>query len=221
MRSNAATGFSHRPTASYTRKVWHSQHGASLVVSLIMLVAVLMLGISAAQIALQGEKASRNDRDRQIALQAAEAALMDAEMDIEGVPGKDLARSGEFGPNKNDIFPETEGCSAGPGNKHLGLCNRAEKGEIPIWQKADLTGSLGEIVSVPYGQFTGQTFQTGKGSLPAKPPRYIIELMPYNRESEGAEMETMTYFYRITAIGFGVRETTQVVLQTFYRKDGK
>ena len=54
------------------------QRGASLIVSLLMLVAVLVLGISAAQIALQGEKASRNDRDRQIAFQAAEAALMDA-----------------------------------------------------------------------------------------------------------------------------------------------
>lgn len=220
MRSNAVRSLSYRLAASDAREMWRSQQGASLVVSLIMLVAVLMLGISAAQIALQGEKASRNDRDRQIALQAAEAGLMDAEMDIEGVPGKDLARSGIFGPYKNVGFPETEGCSAGLGNKHLGLCKRAEEGEIPIWQKADLTGSSGEIVSVPYGQFTGQAFQTGKGSLPAKPPRYIIELMLYNRESETAE-DDATYFYRITAIGFGVRETTQVVLQTFYRKDGK
>jgi type IV pilus assembly protein PilX len=45
--------------------------------------------------------------------------------------------------------------------------------------------------------------------------------MPYNKEGEGATREDLTYFYRITAIGFGVRDTTQVVLQTFYRKDGK
>jgi type IV pilus assembly protein PilX len=44
--------------------------------------------------------------------------------------------------------------------------------------------------------------------------------MAYNREGEGASQEDMTYFYRVTAIGFGTRSTTQVVLQTFYRKDG-
>jgi type IV pilus assembly protein PilX len=45
--------------------------------------------------------------------------------------------------------------------------------------------------------------------------------MPYNAPGEGATSEHMTYFYRITAIGFGVRDTTQVVLQTFYRKDSE
>jgi type IV pilus assembly protein PilX len=48
-----------------------------------MLIVVLMLSISLAMVSLQGEKASRSDRDRQIALNAAEAALKDAEMDID------------------------------------------------------------------------------------------------------------------------------------------
>jgi type IV pilus assembly protein PilX len=41
--------------------------------------------------------------------------------------------------------------------------------------------------------------------------------MAYNRQGESAEKPS--YFYRVTAIGFGVRDTTQVVLQTFYRKE--
>jgi type IV pilus assembly protein PilX len=45
--------------------------------------------------------------------------------------------------------------------------------------------------------------------------------MSYNGEGEGTSMEDMTYFYRVTAIGFGVRDTTQIVLQTFYRKGGQ
>ena len=67
------------------------QYGATLLVTLLMLVVVLLLGIAAAQIALQGEKSSRNDRDRQIAFQAAEAALLDAEMDIEQSPDAGLS----------------------------------------------------------------------------------------------------------------------------------
>lgn len=195
------------------------QQGASLIVALLMLVAVLLLGVSAAEIALQGEKASRNDRDRQIAFQAAEAGLMDAELDIENSLGGAKSRSAIFARDSKEGF--TDGCGAGTGNKYLGLCNRAADGAVPVWQTVDFLDTSGQARSVPYGWFTGQSFQAGSGSLPAKPPRYVIELMAYNREGEGTSIEDMTYFYRVTAIGFGMRDTTQVVLQTFYRKDGK
>ena len=58
-----------------------------MVYVLCLLVIILLLGISAAQMALQGEKAARGERDRQIAFQAAEEALVDAQNDIEGLPG--------------------------------------------------------------------------------------------------------------------------------------
>ncbi|MGH8806963.1 MAG: pilus assembly PilX family protein [Noviherbaspirillum sp.] len=192
------------------------QHGAALLVSLVMLIVVLMLGISAAQIALQGEKASRNDRDHQIALQAAEAGLMDAELDIEGASAPGRARSHLFARDRTDGF--TEGCGSGYGNIHLGLCLRAEDSTTPVWQTVDFMDDTANARSVPYGYFTGQSFQTGQGSLPGRVPRYVVEVMPYTKEAESAT--ELTYFYRITAIGFGARDTTQVVLQTFYRKDG-
>jgi type IV pilus assembly protein PilX len=193
------------------------QQGASLVVSLLMLIAILLLGISAAQIALQGEKASRNDRDRQIAFQAAEAGLMDAEMDIENSAAPN-SRSIIFAPDSKEGF--VEGCGAGTDSTYLGLCNRAEDGASPVWKEVEFLDESKDARSVPYGHFTGQVFDTGKGSLPERRPRYIIELMAYNREGAGATQEDMTYFYRVTAIGFGTRSSTQVVLQTFYRKDG-
>jgi type IV pilus assembly protein PilX len=196
-----------------------AQQGGALVVSLLMLVAVLLLGISAADIALQGEKASRNDRDRQVAFQSAEAALMDAELDIENSPGNDKSRSLIFARESKEGF--SEGCGAGTANIYLGLCNRAPEGAPPVWQTVDFMDESSNARSVPYGRFTKQSFQAGKGSLPSRPPRYIIELMTYNREGEGTSIEDMTYFYRVTAIGFGMRDGTQVVLQTFYRKDGK
>jgi type IV pilus assembly protein PilX len=209
----------HSGPATRLARVFKRQQGAALLVSLVMMIVVLMLGISAAQIALQGEKASRNDRDHQIAFQAAEAALMDAEIDIEGAPVTGKARSHLFARDKTEGF--AEGCGSGNGNIYLGLCTRADEGAPPIWQAVDFMDAADNVRSVPYGHFTGQSFQTGQGSLPGRVPRYIIELMPYNREGEGATTEDLTYFYRITAIGFGVRDTTQVVLQTFYRKDGK
>lgn len=194
------------------------QQGISLLVALLMLLAVMMLGISAVHIALQGEKASRNDRDHQIAFQAAEAALIDAERDIEHSPDVTGTRSASFSLNKAGGF--TEGCGAGDTNPFLGLCLRAAEGSTPVWLTVDFldTGSS-TVKSVPYGKFTGQIFQTGNGSLPGMLPRYIIERMPYNKPGESADLNGRSYFYRITALGFGVRDTTRVALQTFYRKE--
>ncbi len=196
------------------------QHGASLVVSLLMLVAVLMLGMSAAQIALQGEKSARNDRDRQIAFQAAEAALLDAELDIENSPSASASRSALFSKNSARGFPggDEDLCRAGADNPLLGLCRRVDGDMTPAWLAIDFDDvDNAATYSVPYGRFTGQHFQTGKGSLPERAPRYIIELMTYNRYGEAADKPG--YFYRITAVGYGTRDTTQVVLQSFYRKE--
>ncbi|MDB5793721.1 MAG: putative transrane protein [Noviherbaspirillum sp.] len=194
------------------------QRGAALVIALFMLIAVLLLSISGSQIALQEEKASRQDRDHQIAFQAAEAALMDAELDIENSPSAAKSRSAIFSPHRTEGF--TPGCGAGNSTLHWGLCTRAPEGDPPIWQTVDFFDQSANARSVPYGYFTGHVLQTGVGTLPARAPRYVIELIPYNRAGEEATIEDRVYFYRITAIGFGARDSTQVVLQTFYRKDG-
>lgn len=195
-----------------------NQQGISLIVTLLMLIAVSLLGISAANIALQGEKTSRNDRDRQIAFHAAEAALVDAEMDIEHSPDRTRTRSKIFSKNRADGF--IDGCGMGEANIYLGLCTHSAEGDKPVWLTADLDNvSSSTMISVPYGKFTGHFLQTGQGPLPAKLPRYIIELMMYNKAGESADLSGRSYFYRVTAIGFGMRETTRVVLQTFYRKE--
>jgi type IV pilus assembly protein PilX len=182
------------------------------------MVPILLLGLSAMQLALQGEKASRNDRDRQIAFQAAEAALIDAEIDIENSPDVAKSRSKLFGKNKLEGF--IEGCGTGEQNLFLGLCSHAEDGATPVWLTIDfMERTPSTMRSVPYGRFTGKTFAVGDGSLPAAPPRYIVELVVYNKPGENAETAGQSHFYRITAIGFGARDSTRVVLQTFYRKE--
>jgi type IV pilus assembly protein PilX len=189
-----------------------------LIVALVMLIAVVLLGVSSAQIALQGEKASRNERDRQVAFQAAEAALLDAELDIENSPDALRSRSELFSKDSVLGFPGDgeAGCGSGAANRSLGLCRRAANGALPVWQAIDISDGSSSAQSVPYGTFTGQIFPSGKGSLPARLSRYVIELMVYSQQGENAEKPS--YFYRVTAIGFGARESTQVVLQTFYRK---
>lgn len=172
-----------------------TQTGATLITVLVMLLLILMLGLAAAQIALQGEKAARNDRDRHIAFQAAEAALLDAEIAIEHSPDAATSRHHIFTRQGELDFPlpDQEECASAASNVYPGLCD-----------------------TVPYGRFTGNQFLTGVAALPAMAPRYAIELMVDHKVT--LLTGKPAYFYRITAIGYGARVSTQVVLQSVYRK---
>ena len=195
-----------------------SHGGATLVYVLCLLLIILLLGVSAAQMALQGEKAARGERDRQIAFQAAEEALVDAQNDIEGLPGAP-GRSSLFAPSSAAGF--ADGCGEGGA---MGLCLPAAPDAPALWLSTDLDGTEGVSRAVPYGQFTGAVMQTGQGFLPSRRPRYLIELLPFHPPGAQATaaaggMATESYVYRITAIGFGAQESTQVVLQSYYRKE--
>jgi type IV pilus assembly protein PilX len=60
------------------------QWGFSLIVVLLLLLVATVLGVGAAQVSLVNERSARNDRDTEVAFQAAEAALVDAETDVLG-----------------------------------------------------------------------------------------------------------------------------------------
>ena len=189
----------------------HRQGGAALVMALVVLLALLVIGVSAARNAQQAEKAARSERDRHIAFHAAESALADAETDIEGGRDPVSARAQYFARGSAAGF--LDGCGA---DAALGLCLPVPAPGAPAWQQAALAApEAGKCVE--FGRFTGARLPTGHAALPARLPRYIIELMPFARAGEDAATRTGN-FYRITAIGFGARSTTHVVLQTYYFK---
>lgn len=191
---------------------YRHQQGATLIVTLAMLLVVLMLSTSLTGMALMGEKAARNERDKYIAMYAAEAALADAEKDIENSTVS-TSRSAIFSAHSNEGF--TEGCSRGDTNPYQGLCTNASHPEQAAWLTADLTNTDTDSVSVPFGRFTDQTIPNGAGPFPAKLPRYLIELML----DKSPDLPTSPmYMYRITAVGFGTDVSTQIVLQSHYRK---
>lgn len=198
----------------FGRKRWVRRRsgGFSLVMVLLLLVVVTVLGIGAAQLSLVNERGARSDRDSEIALQAAEAALVDAELDILGPNSDKAARLCLF--NDKDVAPFVQGCGTGA---NLGLCAPTEPGTTPAWMRVDLLPSGGK--SVPYGSFTGQKYLVGKGATPAALPRYIVEVMPNKGgwqadRLEDASAGRATHIFRVTAIGFGVDAKTLVVLQT-------
>jgi type IV pilus assembly protein PilX len=187
-------------------------------VVLLILLVVLLFGAASAQMALQGERMERNERDRRIAFEAAEAALLDAETDIEASPDANASRSALFSRYSAAGFPAEAGsCGDGANNPYVGLCRPAAEGDAAVWRSIDFADAAQNTArSVAYGQFTGQHFPLGAASLPSKAPRYIIELLPDLRQGESAQRNA--YLYRITAVGYGASLNTQVALQSIYRK---
>lgn len=177
----------------------NKERGAALVTMLFLMLALLMMSLSSTRAALAGARSARYERDRQVAHAAAEAALADAERDIDGAAGPASPRTAIFSALDADAFAEA--CS-GQAEK-TGLCKPATGAAAPAWQAADLAGDA----SVEYGRFSGRALPLGSGTLPAAAPRYLIELLP------GTEPT-----FRITALGIGADPATIVVLQSYYRR---
>lgn len=187
--------------------------GASLIVVMLILIVVSILGVSGIQIAMMGERGTRNDRDQQVAWQAAEAALIDAEFDIEGLPATSTTkRNTIFKSKETDIAKFIEGC--GNSGQSVGLCSLNLAGK-PAWLTVDFMTNTNPPTA-QFGTFTGRDFPSGsKGIQPAQPPRYVIEPIPDPNEANTKAQPR--YVYRVTAMGFGPNTEIQAVVQMIYR----
>ena len=201
---------------SCARPPQHSR-GVSLIVVLLILVVVSILGVSGIQVAMMGERGTRNDRDQQVAWQGAEAALIDAEFDIEGLPASSTTkRNTIFKAKETEIAKFIQDC--GNSGQSVGLCALNLTGK-PAWLTVDFTATGSTAPTVQFGTFTGRDFPSGtKGLHPALPPRYVIEPIPDPRFARTARPGSGTRFvYRVTAMGFGPNAETQAVVQMIYR----
>ncbi|WP_426111271.1 pilus assembly PilX family protein [Massilia sp. PWRC2] len=182
--------------------------GVALLAALFVLLAVSLLAVGIARIAFDGELSARAARDRQLALQVAEAALVDAERDIEGGANRASLRAAMFRQDGSSGF--VAGCGREAHN--LGLCAWIP-GTTPAWKTVEAAAS------VPYGSYTGVAFPASPagGPLPLAPPRYVIERLPAVVAGEDAGVQQR--LFRVTAFAVGARAGTQVVLQSVYRSN--
>jgi type IV pilus assembly protein PilX len=176
------------------------EDGIALLTALVLMLAVLMTGIASTRGALQGARAAAHERDRVLALQMADAALLDAERDIEGGADPGSARANAIAGGSADAF--VAGC--GGGRPYNGLCAHATDPDQVSGLLADDDGP-----AILVGSFTGQGMPDGEGALPLAAPRYLIELMPATPDGQ---------LYRITARGAGSMPGTHAALQAYYRK---
>jgi type IV pilus assembly protein PilX len=176
------------------------QRGFSLVTTLLFMIAALLLGVSVMSVNVMQERMIGNTKDRDLAFQAAEAALRDAEMDV-----------------ANNIVDS----SAFVDNCAFGLCTppsrRATPSPLPVDAPAGFWSNPANVRT--YGTYTGVA------PFPGVPnqPRYVIEnlgVLSSLTESVKLPPEPGTTIngYRITARATGARDETVVVLQSIYAK---
>jgi type IV pilus assembly protein PilX len=192
----------------HVRRSPRAQRGFSLLMILLMTAVLSLLALGAMNSSIVQERMVSNARDRNVALQAAEAALRDAEADIEATADASVGY--------------TEACDGG-------LCippsdTASGPRSAPRWQSIDWDAS-----TRAYGSRTGASALLGPGNTAlASQPRYFIERLPTLPAPVGSSAcvgggcssapTDQARAYRITVRASGIRASTVVMLQSVYVK---
>lgn len=168
-----------------------AEKGSALIISLIFLLLLTILGVASMQSATLQERMSGNSRDRNIAFQAAEAALRGAEDELSKavVPNFDNSQAG-FRQQVNN------------------------SGSSRYWSTTyDWAVAAGaDSGSQPYGGVIGNV---------AAAPRFVIEeLPPTPAVGESVKLGQLeeSGFYRVTVRAVGGTTDTAVILQSVYKR---
>lgn len=178
-----------------------------------ILVVVSLLGTVAMDLALLGERSSRNERQLNSAWQGAQAALEDAELELTHAPGS--TRSAVFSRQGNPLF--VPGC--GQQGWAKGLCSTAAGESVPVWLSLDLTKNAARMAEL--GEFTGRSAQAATVAPPGfSKPRYLIEAMADPELFADRDPRVAPgVVYRVTAVGFGASSDNAAVIQAVYRTE--
>lgn len=198
----------------------NNQRGVVLIASLLILLLLTLLGLTAMQTTTLEEKMAGNTSDRTLAFQAAEAALRDAEIEIEA--GTRII-SKYTGPRDDPDFLRREIGSAGfSADCTNGLCYNVG-GAIAAadWQTLKQNALRAGIppaaapIPLTYVAYSTATASADIAGVAAQ-PRYIID---YSCVSDLPGASNCLYTYVVTVLAFGARTSTQVTLEGVYRTD--
>ena len=176
---------------TYRMKLQTKQTGAALIVSLMMLLVMTLLGVSAMQTNILEEKMAGSGRDISLSLQAAEAALRDAEAYVETIVSPAAAFSGT-----------TDGLYASGSNPDITR-------DATTWNTAlsySTTATIDNVSTLPK-YIIEQTGDIGTGTID-------VNLGGYGESSGVGTVKS----FRVTARGTGGSDNTVTILQAYYAK---
>lgn len=174
------------------------QSGAVLVISLLLLLVMTLLGIGASQSTLLQERMAGNQRDQEVALQGAEAALRAAERQLSPVVNEVLTRCKAPG----------DGCDT---YQKRVLIDVATQVELDLANQADSW----------WTEF-GKAYADAEDlSAVSTSPEFVIEYRGEVREDLSVgdpNLDTVRDFYIATARSSGMTDTAKVVIQSTYAR---
>jgi type IV pilus assembly protein PilX len=164
------------------------QTGAVLMVSLLVLILLTLLGLTAIRAGTVQERIAGNTRNLDVAFQAAEAALREAEDRLD-----------------NPSVPLTNGSVTGW--YHWSLA------PAPAWKAPatwDASGNIDYTLGADAGWSVARAPEFAVEELPPMPDT--------GGSLDGSAPVSEDVMYRISARGFGGNTNTFVILQTTYRR---
>lgn len=190
------------------------QKGVVLIVSLVILAILTMIGTSGLQSTITSEKLAFNTDDQNIALQAAETALRAGERDmliLNLPPVEDCDAASSLGALtslnascdiNNDVYFVDQIPTSGT--------DRFTNPQSEFWNNPVYTRTYTDLYDMANNSNANVLFSIN-------PPQYAIELLrriPDCLEPQCLIAGEGTYFYRITALGYGTVNTSRVILQS-------
>lgn len=175
------------------------QRGIALVLALVFLLLLTIIGISALNTTSLEEKMTHNVKDRNLAFQAAESALIAGENWIYTQIGK-------------PVFPNTSSGLHVPSTT-----------TTPNWETSGIWGGS-TVVTYPCTPSTSSGCGTDLGKVNTQ-PKYLIEDMGEKTESGGSLVTSTSYkgkgttVLRVTARGTGGTDAAVVMVQSTYSRD--
>ena len=172
------------------------QKGVTLFTALIFLVMLSLLGVNVAQMSGMEERMSGNSRSRDLAFQAAEAALKHVEQNLAAV--ENIRTSIPTNPPST-----TDGTVVGPGLRNINVClpNSAD-----YWNGNGAKDCNGATQQYSWSSATARTPSHSLNQV-ASQPMYVVERLPNVGTTEN---------YRATAHGVGGDSSAVVILQAMF-----
>jgi type IV pilus assembly protein PilX len=174
------------------------QQGVILITSLIFLLVMSVLSVGSMQSTMLQERMASNEKEINIAFQAAEAALRSGESWLQAQPTK-----------------PTVSRSANQANSEVWALNSANPDISSAkmwWQEADVNW---------WANITNATPSAGVAGV-ASPPTYVAEELDHIQDSLNvgttSDNAAGSTYYRMTARGEGGNSATQVMVQSIYTK---
>jgi type IV pilus assembly protein PilX len=169
-----------------SRPLKAGESGSALIISLMILIVLTLLGLSAVRTTILEEKMAGNHREDNLAFQSAESALRDAEAFIESVASV-------------NAFNDT-------GGLYSQATSDPDYFSTATWGATNSVGYSGTIAGVASQpryiiKYVG-VISAGGAAL--------------NIGGYGNQQASVLHAFRITARGTGGRDTTQAILQEYY-----